>query len=115
LFSHQVEKLDWSPWNDALVKLWAVAPDGARDAAKKIDSHFWTCRYRIEHQNIREKDWKAERDEIEAARVEFINVFRGEVVGIGPVADGPVARPPVSELRARYPGTGENATAPDMT
>ena len=104
LFHHRVEKLDWTAWNQVLDKLWAVAPGASRDAAKGIDKLFWTRRYRIEHQHIKtEDDWNAARNQIEAARIDFINKFRREVVGVGPVDDGPVARPTVAELATLYP------------
>jgi hypothetical protein len=104
LFHRRVEKLDWTAWNQALDKLWAVAPGSSRYAAKRIDRLFWICRYRIGHQHINTEDeWSAARDEIEAARIDFINRFRREIVGVGPVDEGPVARPPVAELAALYP------------
>lgn len=97
--------LDWTAWNQTLYRLWAVAPEATRNSARQIDGLFWECRYRIEHQSIRtDDDWSAARDLIEAAQVSFIDTFRRDVVGAKPVQDGPVARPPITELQARYQG-----------
>jgi hypothetical protein len=69
-----------------------------------MDRVFWHCSARIRRGRKPDEDaWAAVRDEMESARLEFINVARRKLTESGePVYEVPVARLPLSELNELY-------------
>jgi hypothetical protein len=89
---------DWTKWNQALAVIWLVCVQDVINSAKTIDRIFWTYSANVKADAIAtEKEWAKARDEMEMARLNFINVTRRSVVrSLASVADPPVARPSIS-------------------
>jgi hypothetical protein len=73
-------------------------------AARQMDRAFWRCSARIRRGWKPDEDaWATVRDEMESARLEFINVARRKLTESGKtVTEVPVARLPLSELNELY-------------
>jgi hypothetical protein len=111
-------KVDWTAWNQALAGIWLVCVPEVIEAAAKMDRVFWVNGTRIKTGQIGDEDeWAVARDQMESARLEFIDVTRRDIArALVPVTDPPVARPPRSELirlsqSASDPGTTGEATS----
>jgi hypothetical protein len=91
---------DWTAWNQALAVIWLVGIPEVIGAAAKMDRVFWINGTRIKTGQATDEDaWASARDQMESARLDFINAARRNIVrSLVPVNDLPVARPPVSEL-----------------
>jgi hypothetical protein len=91
---------DWTAWNQALAVTWLVGIPEVIDAAAKMDRAFWINGTRIKTGQVSDDDaWALARDQMESARLDFINAARRNIVRyLVPVTDLPVARPPHSEL-----------------
>jgi len=107
------QRPDWTVWNQALAMLWLVGTHEVIAEAKAMDRLFWLSSIRIKGGQMSEDAWAADRDEMEAARLRFINAARRAIVTRSAVlSDVPVARPPLSEVRdllgsehAEHPGS----------
>jgi hypothetical protein len=110
---------DWTAWNQALAVIWLVGTPEVSDAAARMDQVFWINGNRIETGQVSDEDggWPLVRDQMESARLDFINAARRYLVRpLMPVTDLPVARPPLSELirlsqSAGDPGAADNASS----
>jgi hypothetical protein len=109
---------DWTAWNQALAMIWLVGTAQMREAAKQMDRAFWLCGARIKSGWLTGKDaWAKDRDAMELSRRDFINAARREPVDAGElVADVPVARPPLAEIRQMFgwPAATIHDEAPDQ-
>jgi hypothetical protein len=90
------EKVDWTVWNQALAMISLVGTPEVIDAAGSMDEAFWRCTERIkELGSFDERYWSEILDDLESARLEFINRARQEVVGVRTgLGRLPVMRPP---------------------
>jgi hypothetical protein len=109
---------DWTAWNQALAMIWLVGTAQMREAAKQMDRVFWLCGARIKSGRLTGKDaWAEDRDAMELSRRDFVNAARRGPFGAGElVADVPVARPPLTEIREMFgwPATTIHGEAPDQ-
>lgn len=102
------DAVDWVPWNVALGTIWLVGSPAVVAAAARIDEVFWEYSDQFIQQTASgEQTWSQARDQMEAARLEFINTARLHVdPQHTPLNQAPVARPPL-------PGTGAPAITSD--
>lgn len=78
------EKVDWTVWNQALAMISLVSTPAAIAAAHAMDEAFWRCTQRIrELGSFDERHWSEIVEDLESARLRFINEARQEVVGLG--------------------------------
>jgi hypothetical protein len=92
------EKVDWNGWNQALAMISLVGTKDAIQSANDMDAVFWESTSRMtELQTVQETDWADVVQQLESARLRFINVARREVVGLDSGLESlPIARPPGS-------------------
>lgn len=86
---------DWTAWNQALAGVWLVSIPEVINAAAKMDRVFWVNGTRIKAGLMTDEDaWALAREQMESARLDFINAARRYVVrSLVPVTDLPAARP----------------------
>ncbi|RAY10659.1 hypothetical protein DPM19_34455 [Actinomadura craniellae] len=91
------EEVDWTAWNEALALIWLVGTSEVIAAAYRMDEIFWTRRAQIDHgERADETAWGQARNEMESARLEFINATRSSVLRTrDQLTEKPVARPPL--------------------
>ncbi|MFB8754485.1 hypothetical protein [Streptomyces nigra] len=91
------DSVDWVPWNVALGTIWLVGSPAVVQAAARIDEVFWAHSDQFIDQTASgEQVWRRARDEMESARLEFINAARLSVdPQHTPLNQAPVARPPL--------------------
>ena len=94
-------RADWTAWNQALAGIWLVSLPEITEAAAEVDRVFWRSGARIKAGSVSDGDtWATERQQMERARLNFINVARRMVFrSLAAVTEPPVARPPIAELR----------------
>jgi hypothetical protein len=74
---NEIEKLDWTPWNEALAVIALVGHRDMASAARLMDEVFWISHRSISRGKIsNDEAWVAIRDKMEASRLEFINAAR---------------------------------------
>ena len=97
--------IDWTAWNQALALMWLVGAVEVITMAHRMDRIFWLCSGRIRRGlTSDEKAWKTARDEMESARLDFINATRSVVVGARiRIQETPIARPSLAELDELFP------------
>jgi hypothetical protein len=95
---------DWTAWNQALEVMSLVGTSDSIAAARQMDRVFWHCNARIRRGWKPDEDaWATVRDEMESARLGFINVARHKLTESGkPLNEVPVARPSQSMLNEMY-------------
>lgn len=77
LTRNEVEKLDWSTWNEAVAVINLVGHRDMVSAAFGMDAAFWRSNESIERGEIgNDEAWAAIRDDMEASRLAFINAAR---------------------------------------
>lgn len=91
---------DWTAWNQALAVIWLVGVPEVNEAAAKMDRIFWVNGTKIKAGLITDgESWALARDQMETARLEFINAARRNIVRFSKsLTTLPVARPPLAEL-----------------
>lgn len=78
------EKVDWNPWNQALALISLVATPAAITAAEKMDAKFWLSTSRMESLGeFDEASWSEIVQDLRSVRLDFINIAREEIVGVG--------------------------------
>jgi hypothetical protein len=109
--------IDWTTWNQALAVMWLVGTPDIIAAARKMDRAFWHCSARIRRGwKPDEGAWATVRDNMESARLEFINVARLKLTeSAEPVNEIPVARLPLSELNELYGPPVDALDKPDAS
>lgn len=90
------EKVDWTVWNQALAMISLVGTPATIGRARGMDEAFWRCTERIkELGGFDERRWDEILDELESARLKFINEARQQVVRVGSrLEELPIVRPP---------------------
>jgi hypothetical protein len=96
------QRADWTAWNQALAMIWLVGTPDTIAEAKHMDRLFWLAGQRIRRdQGFDEETWDAARDEMETARLSFINAARrGVAANAARLEDVPVGRPTLAEILA---------------
>lgn len=75
------EQVSWTKWNQSLAIVSLLNDPEIISAAADIDRIFWDCSSRIKNGSLRsDADWKELRDQMEQARLTFINVARQRIV-----------------------------------
>lgn len=98
------EEVEWVAWNEALAALWLLGDSDLVDAAAQIDEAFFRQTRRIKQGEIADlQTWKPARDLMEAARLNFINVARKQVLG---------AHAPMSKSLPDRPGEPVDTPSP---
>jgi hypothetical protein len=92
------EKVDWTAWNQALAMISLVGTPATIVEARAMDEAFWRCTERIkELGSFDERRWEEILDDLESARLKFINEARQQVVRVGSRLDRlPTVRPPIA-------------------
>ena len=100
------EKVDWNPWNQALALISLVATPAAITAAEKMDAKFWLSTSRMENLGeFDEASWSEIVQDLRSVRLDFINIAREEIAGVGHGLERlPVVLPAVG-LGANQAGT----------
>lgn len=81
---------DWVPWNQALAAVWLLSDSKLVDAAAQIDLALFRVKEDIKAGKIVDNEaWEGTRDQVESARLDFINVARQRVLRNG----APMTRP----------------------
>jgi hypothetical protein len=93
------EEVDWTAWNEALALIWLVGTPKVITAAYHMDEVFWQ-----RGESTDEQAWRSARDEMETARLEFINAVRAGVLrSPEQLHQRLVARPPLPGARQPAP------------
>ena len=110
----QKGSLDWTAWNQALAVVWLVNEPGVIEAAASMDRIFWSAGAQINNSQIKnDEDWIPLRDQMEQARLNFINIARTRIVGFKQSVDQvPVSRPSVSGQGAHGEAPGGSQVRP---
>jgi len=89
------EKVDWNGWNQALALISLVGTPTLIAAADKMDAVFWSSTARMDNAGAFDAGiWAEIVQQMEAARVAFINGARREIVGFSAQLERlPIARP----------------------
>ena len=110
------EPVDWAAWNEALDLISLVAASEVVSAASRIDHELWLLSASIIEGNITDvESWNGQRQQLEEARLEFVNTVRSKVVDVRSHLDrSPVARPAhlpdsFTQYRRTSPALGEGA------
>lgn len=92
-------RLDWTAWNQVLAVVWLVNEPDVIQAAARMDRIFWLSSTQINSGQLQsDEDWIRLRDQMEQARLTFINIARTRIVGFKQSVDQVlVSRPPLSE------------------
>jgi ribosomal protein L39E len=95
------EKVDWNGWNQALALISLVGTPALIASADEMDAVFWRSTSRMEEvAEFDEVAWADIVQEMEAARLSFINVARREIIGISAELERlPIARPAMPKNR----------------
>lgn len=89
------EKVDWTPWNEALAMISLVGTPNTIHSAGDMDAAFWSSSSRLEEVGtINETTWAEIVQLLESKRLNFINIARREVVSLNNQLDRlPISRP----------------------
>jgi hypothetical protein len=107
---------DWTNWNRAFALIWLVGEREVIATATQMDHVFWQYGDLVRGGETVDADtWRAARDAMETARVEFINAARHSTVRAGgAVDDAPVtARTPLSNVDIHPSSEPDAATSSD--
>ena len=76
------DPVDWVAWNEALAQISLVSDPAVVEAAGVVDEVFWKQSERIERGEVAdEAQWFATTSRMEAARLAFVNIAKGHVLG----------------------------------
>ena len=102
------QRVDWMPWNEALVKISLVADRAVVEAAGEIDAVFWRQSDRIDRGEITdEAAWFAATEPMETARLAFVNTAKRHVLGSRDRLDRLPIRRPTGYLPGARPSTSD--------
>jgi hypothetical protein len=95
------EKVDWYGWNQALALISLVGTPTSIAAADKMDAAFWNSTSQMDKAGaFDEAIWANIVQQLETARLSFINEARREIIGVSVALERlPIARPATSKNR----------------
>jgi hypothetical protein len=101
------EEIDWGGWNEALAALWLLGDSELVAAAARIDETFFCQTRRVKQGEIADlQTWRPARGLMEAARLNFINVARKQVLGLNAPMTKNLPDRPGEPMAAPSPGGG---------
>jgi hypothetical protein len=89
--------VDWSDWNRTLAVVAIIGTAPVARAVTSIDEAMWRFSTRAAQGRLSMQEWTAMRDPLERAVLEFVNLARADLGGLGPELVRLTGRPPATD------------------
>jgi hypothetical protein len=93
----QIIEVGWTDWNRSLAVVALVAPAHVAEAAHRIDEAYWRLGRQVGPGPMSQDQWEGVAEQMERARLNFVNEARRELIGPRSGLDRVGGRPPAND------------------